>query len=52
MLFFYVIPAKAGIHDVSDFTGFPVKLPVCPRAKRLVTNSSAELQFGPGMTER
>src|SRR3989344_1726830 len=32
-------------------TGFPVKLPVCPRAKRLVTNSSAELQFGLGMTE-
>jgi len=38
--------AKAGIQ-----TGFPVKLPVCPRAKRLVTNSSAEFQFGLGMTE-
>src|SRR3989344_1839350 len=32
--------------------GFPVKLPVCPRAKRLVTNSSAEFQFGLGMTEK
>ena len=43
---------KAGIQDLSDMTGFPVKLPVCPRAKRLVTNSSAELQFGSGMTEK
>src|SRR3989338_7915784 len=42
---------KAGIQDLSDMTGFPVKLPVCPRAKRLVTNSSAEFQFGLGMTE-
>ena len=47
-----VIPAKAGIQDLSDFTGFPIKLPVCPRAKRLVANSSAKFQFGSGMTER